>query len=228
MFRSKQAVRTAGFTLIELLVVIAIIAILAAILFPVFAKARQKANQATCLSNVKQIQLGLLMYASDNSSKYPTFQWNGWYPQWWVTVAPYVNNTQIFLCPEDQNTSKPNVELNFRGSGSYVNAYGYTYGMNTNIMGKKQIIIAYPAEMFTLADSTDPCGIYNNCAATPQTTYGGSNDYAFLPLHNMGFNLAFADGHAKYMSQQGQLGQFNTSGDNVANSLDKHFWQGND
>jgi len=67
--------RRKGFTLIELLVVIAIIAILAAILFPVFAKAREKARQASCQSNLKQITLAFLMYASDYDEAYPIFNW---------------------------------------------------------------------------------------------------------------------------------------------------------
>ncbi len=77
-----------GFTLIELLVVIAIIAILAAILFPVFAQAREKARAISCLSNTKQISLGVMMYAQDYDESYP-FAW-GRYGTWWETVDPYI------------------------------------------------------------------------------------------------------------------------------------------
>lgn len=86
--------RTAGFTLIELLVVIAIIAILAAILFPVFARARDKARQTSCLSNVKQISLALMMYAQDYNETYP--RTGG---AWWHPLMPYVNNEQVFRTP---------------------------------------------------------------------------------------------------------------------------------
>jgi prepilin-type N-terminal cleavage/methylation domain-containing protein len=81
-----------GFTLIELLVVIAIIAILAAILFPVFAKAREKARQTSCLSNVKQIALAMMMYYQDSEAFTPR-------AVWMQRIQPYVNNQQIFRCP---------------------------------------------------------------------------------------------------------------------------------
>ncbi len=97
-----------GFTLIELLVVIAIIAILAAILFPVFARARAKAEQTSCLNNQKQIGLALMMYAADNDNTLPSAYYyvngatsaNG-YVHWSGMVNPYVKNNQIWVCPSD-------------------------------------------------------------------------------------------------------------------------------
>jgi len=76
-----------GFTLIELLVVIAIIAILAAILFPVFAKARAMARQTTCLSNIKQLALAVKMYVADYNDRFPTFNLDGWNP-WFYCIRP--------------------------------------------------------------------------------------------------------------------------------------------
>jgi len=93
--------RQTGFTLIELLVVIAIIAILAAILFPVFARARAKAQQNSCLSNLKQIALGTLMYVSDYDQRMP-IAYEGASPigiNFTGEVYPYVKNVQIFNCP---------------------------------------------------------------------------------------------------------------------------------
>jgi len=98
--------RRQGFTLIELLVVIAIIAILAAILFPVFARAREKARQTSCLANIKQIGLGCLMYAADYDSCFP----QNWLGQcgnapttggydWQETTQPYTKNWQLYICP---------------------------------------------------------------------------------------------------------------------------------
>jgi len=107
-----------GFTLIELLVVIAIIAILAAILFPVFAQAREKARAISCLSNMKQLGLGELMYNQDSDEKYtpgqnPYGEANGWAGE----LYPYIKSVAVFKCPDDSTVA----------NGSVV-----SYGINLN------------------------------------------------------------------------------------------------
>ncbi len=100
-----------GFTLIELLVVIAIIAILAAILFPVFAQAREKARQTSCLSNMKQLGLSLTIYAQDYDGTLPMTSWEVGALKskihWSYLVQPYVKNLQIFVCPSDPTPVVP-------------------------------------------------------------------------------------------------------------------------
>jgi prepilin-type N-terminal cleavage/methylation domain-containing protein len=105
MWRSDASVRGTGFTLIELLVVIAIIAILAAILFPVFARVREKARQSSCGSNLRQVQLAIAQYTQDYDERHPATwfgpQWDAYpgYYQWEEAVLPYVKNDQLFVCP---------------------------------------------------------------------------------------------------------------------------------
>jgi prepilin-type N-terminal cleavage/methylation domain-containing protein len=134
--------RRTGFTLIELLVVIAIIAILAAILFPVFAQAREKARQASCTSNVKQIGLGLAMYTQDNDELMPTA-----FPQiapvnggvcdrvpFDMQLLPYTKNVQIFACPSDETRRWDEGGLwdgTYRPADKYPRSYGYVGRLNT-------------------------------------------------------------------------------------------------
>ena len=122
-----------GFTLIELLVVIAIIAILAAILFPVFAKAREKARQISCLSNEKQLVLGLLQYAQDNDEKFCTGYIgghdNGYGLGWGAMVYPYVKSTAVFKCPDDPTSAGSNLN----GFGPQEVDYPISYAFNPNV-----------------------------------------------------------------------------------------------
>ncbi len=135
--RTHQLSQKNGFTLIELLVVIAIIAILAAILFPVFAQAREKARQTACLNNSKQIGTGFLQYVQDYDESYPIANDNKVNPkdnlytfEWQNSTQPYIKNAQVLRCPSDTTifsvtpTGKQNVS---------VVSYLYNGSLGTNL-----------------------------------------------------------------------------------------------
>ncbi|PIU94616.1 MAG: hypothetical protein CO096_30280 [Armatimonadetes bacterium CG_4_9_14_3_um_filter_66_14] len=202
-----------GFTLIELLVVIAIIAILAAILFPVFAKAREKARQASCLSNQKQIGIALAMYTQDYDEMLcKVFQYM---PQpdatmlaWTADLLdPYAKNWQVWRCPSD--TIRNYTEMRPpAGPNPLVWSYGRCSWLATNSGGAAAAIANVSR---ALADVQDPSGTIDVLDATsmdlnvyPDDTDFGTN--AARPprtdkRHNETMNILFLDGHAKALRQ---------------------------
>jgi prepilin-type N-terminal cleavage/methylation domain-containing protein/prepilin-type processing-associated H-X9-DG protein len=156
--------KSSAFTLIELLVVIAIIAILAAILFPVFAQAREKARQTACLSNAKQLATALIMYAQAFDETLPGSAYNYFggsvnalrNPKWMDVMMPYIKNDQVFNCPSDSGKKFVNINDPSRNSGSTVppggsfllnNAYnGGTIGVQSGTSNKPLAALAVPAD----------------------------------------------------------------------------------
>lgn len=212
--------RQRGFTLIELLVVIAIIAILAAILFPVFARAREKAKQTSCLSNVKQLCLAIEMYTQDNDEILcSSRQWSGGGAPattliWTASIKPYVKNQQVFVCPSAPRTNS---------------GYGETWadrgilsiGLNRDIedttynIGYSLSQFQDPSITILLADSTPGAtGTGAGGARGYQVQYdrkvnaqSGIND-----RHNGGTNVGFVDGHAKWYASSRVLPLNNPAG----------------
>lgn len=217
----RERASARAFTLIELLVVIAIIAILAAILFPVFAQAREKARQTACLSNLRQIGTAFQMYFQDydyasirdtdwtgwdGGNRYP-FCWNGW-------LQPYIKNEAIFRCPSHglpnfgswgQEPYDPNYE--YAGKSYGISVYGAVVSIplqlpNMPIQPWMVDSLKYPAERILVYEVKDFQGsgwgdnawwVYGS--GQPD---GGDEGRRLAFRHNSGMNVLLFDGHVKW------------------------------
>ncbi|GBC95128.1 hypothetical protein HRbin16_00915 [bacterium HR16] len=207
-----------AFTLIELLVVIAIIAILAAILFPVFARAREQARKTTCLSNMKQIGLAISMYLQDYDEKFPAWSdqcahdpFGNIVPpgkcgsdteiaffRWAILTQPYIKNAQMFLCP-----SYPDNFWKW-GGWIYTDCYnpwppagfkGLSYDFKLALAvaarcGRKLASIDKPAQTFVAYENSP-------VHAEKSVPFWSCTDP--VSFTRMGMNATFVDGHARYI-----------------------------
>ena len=185
-----------AFTLIELLVVIAIIAILAAILFPVFAKAREKARTSSCQSNEKQMGVAITQYAQDYDEKLPG-RYNGAEAySWRYVIQPYLKSTQVLVCPSNTtntydcyDNTNPLVPTPRRSYAA--NGHGsFQTPMRAN-NGAALAALDQPAQLVLVCESTQP---YSEMPLD----WGGAGVMIFAG-HNGMSNFLFADGHVKAM-----------------------------
>ncbi len=204
---SKQ--RTRGFTLIELLVVIAIIAILAAILFPVFARARENARKSTCQSNNKQVGLAWMQYVQDYDETGPIWGMSAAFYSPLETIEPYTKNTGVIICPSHKFqltscglTRTESARGTRQGPASLAfNQFSESYGEVNGVAGSQYLgasgialaRLQLPAETILFGDG--------NCDRFWGKPYvdsfrAGSNQY-----HFNGNNYVFADGHVKWLSK---------------------------
>jgi len=193
--------RKTGFTLIELLVVIAIIAILAAILFPVFSRARENARRASCQSNLKQIGLAFQQYISDNDDRFP--QMGPVLPQtfgWAYFIQPYMKSEQVLQCPSEPNDPPSGANLDARAVGAGFTDYFY----NANIgfvdpastpphpSPWKETVATGPSNTILIGD-----GDFKTGSSTNTDNVNGPPVWAIR--HFDGGNYGFVDGHVKFL-----------------------------
>ena len=192
--------RRSGFTLIELLVVIAIIAILAAILFPVFARARAKARQTACMANLKQLGLSFEMYAQDYDEMLPIWGYgNTSYPEngpaqgfysWDTSLEPYLKNQQILKCPDNPYNRDARGYAMTRYTGD---PYGVNIAMYTGMA-------PLPSETVLLSEKGDK--LVGQCGDAAMEAFfqshNAGDEVEKDMFHNEGKNFLFLDGHVKW------------------------------
>lgn len=210
--------RNQAFTLIELLVVIAIIAILAAILFPVFSKVREKARQTACVSNEKQIGLAVMQYADDADEALPP-RANALPGNWKNLIQPYIKSAAVFACPSNQESQ----EGDYDGSGippSYAANTDDNCGnpvdapfIDAGSSHQQTVVLSslsQPASTIGFAEDTGPTSDFRIANGgpywdSPPGSYGYFNGLILFAGHSGVANFVFMDGHVKSMRPMNTL-----------------------
>ncbi len=225
MKRSKR-----GFTLIELLVVIAIIAILAAILFPVFARAREKARTSSCASNLRQLGTAFAMYRSDNDGAMPMdyYQVEGssTHLRWIHTIFQYVMNTQVYQCPSNPTTTDTAWTPPYQTRAPYSSYYYWHYYLagqsESNVRDTTGTIMLMDGWFDADANQDYNRGMFTSPAATAtvmaawvngdwrDTPYVNRSILENMRRHNSGINATYFDSHVKRIPRA-RPGDFTTA-----------------
>lgn len=197
-----------GFTLIELLVVIAIIAILAAILFPVFGRARENARRSACQSNLKQIGLGIMQYSQDYDEMMLAVSRGANPPRWHDNVQPYIKSTQLFSCPSNSGTGKisggtnsvfPNgVPNHYIGNGRK-DAGSWNMGRPMDAVDRDGNPIATALASFQSPARVIVVKEYTGTGTNPNLSSVSASGMFTFQSHLGTTNFLFADGHVKAM-----------------------------
>ena len=197
-----------GFTLIELLVVIAIIAILAAILFPVFQKVRENARRASCQSNLKQLGLAFIQYQQDADEKFPAYNSGAGAAGWATMIYPFVKSTGIYKCPDDSATgSMVSYGENY---AIWSGTPGSTPNYGENRAGMSIAQLGGPASTVLLWEANPANSDYRDPSvlgtATPTVTFSGYGNGNLKEMSNrhdkdptQSNNYLACDGHVKYI-----------------------------
>jgi prepilin-type N-terminal cleavage/methylation domain-containing protein/prepilin-type processing-associated H-X9-DG protein len=246
----RRTHRQYGFTLIELLVVIAVIVIVAAILFPVFSAAREKARQVSCISNIQQLGKATMLYAQDYDETYPLgliscsndgYFWTTWNDQssdracsgfqltWMDLLYPYVLNWNIYHCPSTEFAHA----LNFAPTGTPRDRVEYSYGVSYYF---SRLYNSY-ANTWHQPPTTRPTLSMAEVVRPEEKVYladsagspGGLTPYPWLYIdsiqfrHINGVNIGFADGHAKWFPKNSKYGDL-LGADGNTPVVDDNVW----
>ena len=220
-----------GFTLIELLVVIAIIAILAAILFPVFARARENARRASCQSNLKQIGLGIFQYTQDYDEKLPNTvldyssannKFVTDFTVWADMIQPYIKSAQLFVCPSNSfiNSPTPSAQPNATVHMAYGSATANVVQSAFTPFNNPGVALAdfsETAQTFMVGETIPQAGGASVYQITPRVEYDGGR--TFGSVHFDGSNWLYADGHVKFMRTN--------NADATVNGVTYYYWRRN-
>ena len=240
---NRSRTRKRGFTLIELLVVIAIIAILAAILFPAFAKARESARRASCASNMKQIGLAILQYTQEYDESFPKgcntdYNGNGvFYTGGWANpIYSYVKSTQVFTCPNDPtNATAPATVVSYAMNDSMLgdgNGGSPCALASLNAPSQTVLLCEVQGRTSDLSRANDPsagatmdAGFWSGHPSSNYGTYATGNPpgqtLSLIPsqtVHFDGSNFLAADGHVKSLRPGRISGGIDNTNANAAQS----------